>query len=249
MAVNAGAFDFIQNLDTVWAIIAGAVLATAGGIIATQLEHRVDTTRAKRQAALFFGEIMAMLGIVVNSAERAKSIGDPFGPVTMRLLRTVRREIDVYDRNRERLFEIPDPTLRARIHMVLLRATMGVEGAIEAATESTAIETELKLNPSMSKEQRCHLEARLADQKNRREGGFEFLMESASQARDLTKELEPIAGVDFTALTRAVQSVQTAVPGAPPPPDELAPPPPRVPLSLAVSTPSGDIRANDNATT
>src|SRR5215475_12556704 len=177
MAVHADAFDFLQNLDTVWAIVAGAVLATAGGIAASQLEHRVDTGRARRQAALFFGEIMAMLRIVVSSAERAKGIGDPFGPVTMRLLRTVRREIDVYDRNRERLFEIPDPALRARIHMVLLRATMGVEGAIEAATEANAIETELKLNPTMSKEQRCHLEARLADQKNRREGGFEFLVE------------------------------------------------------------------------
>jgi hypothetical protein len=208
MAVNAEAFDFLQNLDTVWAIVIGAVLATAGGITASQLEHRVDTSRSKRQAALFFGEIMAMLGIVVTSAERAKRIGDPFGPVTMRLLRTVRREIDVYDRNRERLFEIPDPALRARIHMVLLRATMGVEGAVEAAEEVTAIETELKLNPTMSKEQRCHLEARLADQKSRREGGFEFLIDSAAQARDLTKELEPVAGVDFTALARAVQSVQ-----------------------------------------
>ena len=245
MAVHAGAFEFLQNLDTVWAIVAGAVLATAGGIAANQLEHRVDTTRKQRKAALFFGEIMAMLGIVVSSAERAKGIGDPFGPVTMRLLRTVRREIDVYDRNRERLFEIPDPTLRARIHMVLLRATMGVEGAIEAATESHAIETELKLNPAMSKEQRCHLEARLADQRSRREGGFEFLMESASQARDLTKELEPIAGVDFTTLTRAVQSVQ---PG-PTPVDDVLPAAP-APLSLALAPAAArDLRANDNATT
>lgn len=243
MAIKAEAFDFLQNLDTVWAIIAGAVLATAGGMIASQLEHRVDTGRSKRQAALFFGEIMSMLGIVVSSAERAKGIGDPFGPVTMRLLRTVRREIDVYDRNRERLFQIPDPALRARIHMVLLRATMGVEGAIEAATESAAIETELKLNPVMSKEQRCHLEARLADQKNRREGGFEFLVESAAQARDLTRELEPIAGVDFTTLTRAVQSVQ----GGPttPPTDEIAALP-RAPLLPSNIT--QDIRANDSAT-
>lgn len=242
MAVHAEAFDFLQNLDTVWAIVAGAILATAGGITASQLEHRVDTKRSKRQAALFFGEIMAMLGIVVTSAERAKGIGDPFGPVTMRLLRTVRREIDVYDRNRERLFEIPEPALRARIHMVLLRATMGVEGAIEAATEANAIETELKLNPAMGKEQRCHLEARLADQKNRREGGFEFLVESAAQARDLTKELEPIAGVDFTALTRAVQSLQNT-PATPP---EEIPPLPRAPLSLALSP--ADVRANDNVT-
>lgn len=247
MAVKAEAFDFLQNLDTVWAIVAGAVLATAGGIIASQLEHRVDTGRSKRQAALFFGEIMAMLGIVVTSAERAKRIGDPFGPVTMRLLRTVRREIDVYDRNRERLFEIPDPALRARIHMVLLRATMGVEGAIEAATEANAIESELKLNPSMGKDQRCHLEARLADQKNRREGGFEFLVESAAQARDLTKELEPIAGVDFTALTRAVQSVQAGI--ATTPPTEDVAPLPRTPISIANASPAGQIRANDNATT
>ena len=217
MAVHAETFDFIQNLDTLWAIAAGAVLATVGGVAASQLEHRVDSGRAKRQAALFFGEIMAMLGIVVTSAERAKGIGDPFGPVTMRLLRTIRREIDVYARNRERLFELPDPALRARIHMVLLRATMGVEGAIEAAAEVVGIETELKLNPAMSKEQRCHLEARLADQLSRRDGGFEFLTEAAAQARALTKELEPVAGVDFTTLAKAVQSVQaSATPAASP---------------------------------
>jgi hypothetical protein len=232
MAVPAEAFDFIQNLDTLWAIAAGAVLATVGGVTASQLEHRVDTNRARRQAALFFGEIMAMLGIVVSSAERAKGIGDPFGPVTMRLLRTVRREIDVYDRNRERLFELPDPALRARIHMVLLRATMGVEGAIEAAAEVVAIETELKLNPNMSKEQRCHLDARLADQLSRREGGFEFLSESAAQARALTKELEPIAGVDFTTLARAVQSVQTAAPAPLPEPAAQSSAPPTIVPSL-----------------
>ncbi len=226
MAVPAEAFDFIQNLDTLWAIAAGAVLATVGGVTASQLEHRVDTNRARRQAALFFGEIMAMLSIVVTSAERAKGIGDPFGPVTMRLLRTVRREIDVYDRNRERLFELPDPALRARIHMVLLRATMGVEGAIEAAAEVVALETELKLNPNMSNEQRSHLQTRLADQLSRREGGFEFLSESAAQARALTKELEPVAGVDFTTLAKAVQSVQASA--ALPAPGQASPPEPAV---------------------
>ena len=227
MAVPAEAFDFIQNFDTLWALAAGAVLATAGGVAASQLEHRVDANRARRQAALFFGEIMAMLSIVVNSAERAKNIGDPFGPVTMRLLRTVRREIDVYDRNRERLFELPDPALRARINMALLRATMGVEGAIEAAVEAVGIETELKLNPTMSNDQRCHLEARLADQLSRREGGFEFLTESAAQARNLTKELEPIAGVDFTALARAVQSIQASA-NLPPPAVEPSPATPTI---------------------
>ena len=119
---------------------------------------------------------------------------------------------------------------------------MGVEGAIEAATETFAIETELKLNPSMSKDQRCHLEARLADQKNRREGGFEFLVESAAQARELTRELEPIAGVDFTTLTRAVQSLQT-VPAAPATDDVAVP----LRAPLLPSTATHEIRTNDSA--
>jgi len=42
MTVRAETFDFVSNLDTLWAVVAGAVLATAGGFVATQIEHRVD---------------------------------------------------------------------------------------------------------------------------------------------------------------------------------------------------------------
>src|SRR5262245_54276896 len=175
MPLRAENFDFVSNLDTVWAVVAGAVLATAGGFIATQIEHRVDSHRRERQAALFFGEIMALLGLTVQAAVRARGIGDPYGPVTMRLLRMVRRELDVYDRNRERLFELRDPAIRARIHITLLRTMMGVEGALEAAADVTRIEEELKLNPAMPDVQCEHLKARLADQIDRRDGGFDFL--------------------------------------------------------------------------
>lgn len=207
MPVRAESFDFISNLDTIWAVVAGAVLATAGGFIATQIEHRVDSNRRERQAALFFGEIMALVGITVGAADRARGIGDPYGPVTMRLLRMVRRELDVYDRNRERLFELRDPALRARIHMTLLRTMMGVEGAIEAAEEVSEIEAELKVNPGMPEPQREHLDARLADQTQRRDGGFDFLILTSANAAKLTKELEPMARVDFERLVRATRDV------------------------------------------
>jgi hypothetical protein len=136
MPVRSETFDFISNLDTIWAIVAGAILATTGGLIATQLEHRFDTKRRERESALFFGEIMTMVRMTAEAAERARGIGDPFGPVTMRLLRMVRRELDVYDRNRERLFELKDPIMRAHIHRTLLRTMMGVEGTIESANGS-----------------------------------------------------------------------------------------------------------------
>ena len=205
MPLRAENFDFVSNLDTVWAVVAGAVLATAGGFIATQIEHRVDSKRRERQAALFFGEIMALLGVTVGAAGRARGIGDPYGPVTMRLLRMIRRELDVYDRNRERLFELKNPAMRARIHITLLRTMMGVEGAIEAADDVTQLQAELKINPGMPEAQREHLEARLADQIQRRDGGFDFLIESSDAAAKLSKELEPIAHVDFERMIQATR--------------------------------------------
>lgn len=206
MPVRAESFEFISNLDTLWAVVAGAVLATAGGFVATQIEHRVDSRRRERQAALFFGEIMALLGVTIAAAGRARGIGDPYGPVTMRLLRMIRRELDVYDRNRERLFELRDPALRARIHVTLLRTMMGVEGALEAAAQCNDIEAELKMNPDLAGPRRDHLQTRLSDQFQRRDGGFDFLIEASEQAVRLTKELEPIARIDFERLVKATRA-------------------------------------------
>lgn len=205
MPIRAEHFDFLSNLDTLTAVVAGAVLATAGGFIGTQIEHRVDTRRRERQAALFFGEIMSLLSVSVGAAKRAYGIGDPFGPVTMRILRTIRRELDIYDRNRERLFELSDPALRARIHTILLRTTMGVEGALESATEAAEIQTEFQTSPDMTDTRREHLEAKLAQRLRLRDGGFEFLIEASEQAAKLAKELEPIARVDFEKLVEATR--------------------------------------------
>jgi hypothetical protein len=205
MLMRSESFDFLSNLDTLTALIAGAVLATAGGFIGSQIEYRVDTKRRERQAALFFGEIMSLLSVSVATAQRARGIGDPYGPVTMRILRTIRRELEIYERNRERLFEISDPALRARIHTTLLRATMGIEGALESAAEAIEIQTEFQTSPDMTEARREHLEAKLAQRLRLRDGGFEFLLEASEQAGKLAKQLEPIARVDFEKLVQATR--------------------------------------------
>jgi len=205
MPVRSETFDFISSLDTIWAIVAGAILATTGGLIATQLEHRFDTKRRERESALFFGEIMTMVRMTAEAAERARGIGDPFGPVTMRLLRMVRRELDVYDRNRERLFELKDPIMRAHIHRTLLRIMMGVEGSIEAATEAAELEDELLSSDDIPAQRRAVLERRMEDQKERRNLSFDFLNEMTQTAVELAKKLEPIARVDFDTLLKAAR--------------------------------------------
>lgn len=207
MPVRSETFDFISNLDTIWAIVAGAVLATTGGLIATQLEHRFDTKRRERESALFFGEIMTMVRMTAEAAERARGIGDPFGPVTMRLLRMVRRELDVYDRNRERLFELKDPIMRAHIHRTLLRIMMGVEGTIESANEAAELEDEILSSPDMPPQRLQVLTRRMEDQKERRNLSFDFLNEMSQSAVDLAKKLEPIARVDFDTLLKAAREV------------------------------------------
>jgi hypothetical protein len=205
MPVRSETFDFISNLDTIWAIVAGAILATTGGLIATQLEHRFDTKRRERESALFFGEIMTMVRMTAEAAERARGIGDPFGPVTMRLLRMVRRELDVYDRNRERLFELKDPIMRAHIHRTLLRTMMGVEGTIESANEAAELEDEILSSPDMAPQRLEVLTRRMEDQKERRNLSFDFLNEMSQSAVDLAKKLEPIARVDFDTLLKAAR--------------------------------------------
>lgn len=205
MLIRSESFDFLSNLDTLTALVAGAVLATAGGFIGAQIEYRVDQKRRERQAALFFGEIMSLLSVSVAAAQRARGIGDPFGPVTMRILRTIRRELDIYERNRERLFEIGSPSLRARIHTTLLRATMGIEGALESAAEAADIQAEFQSSPEMTASRREHLDGKLAHRLRLRDGGFDFLVEASEQALKLAKELEPIARVDFAQLVQATR--------------------------------------------
>ena len=53
-------FDFIDNLDTLLAVIVGAVLATGGAMIAELVQDRLGQKRKERDAARFFGEMQRL---------------------------------------------------------------------------------------------------------------------------------------------------------------------------------------------
>src|SRR3954471_15891165 len=89
-----------HEATTLFAVGVGAVLATIGGFVATLLEARLRRRERERTAALTFGEILASLRVLVRAVEESHGHGAPFGPLTMRLLRGVRREVDAYERNR-----------------------------------------------------------------------------------------------------------------------------------------------------
>ena len=113
---------------TVWSVVAGAALATVGGLVAGQIENRLRRREREQSAALLFGELLSALRLVIRLADEARGRGDPYGPVTAYILRAAHRETEIYDRNRELLFDVRDATLRARTHLVVIQLGLNLDG-------------------------------------------------------------------------------------------------------------------------
>lgn len=170
--------------DTLWAVIVGAVLATLGGFVATQFEHLLASRRRERAAALLFGEILSALNTITQIASKARVRGEPYGAVTLRLLRAVRRETETYGANRSSLYDLRDATVRIRIHVLMVQAAMAVEGVTDATAE-------LALGCEGAARERLEGE---------RDTAFDFLIETAEGIPALIAALEPRAGLRFADL-------------------------------------------------
>src|SRR5258708_9374710 len=92
MSIAPENFDFLSNLSTLWSVILGALLATAGGLAGGQLEYFLENRRRERDAALFFAEVLSALNIIPDLATESRKAADPFGPITHRMPRSARRE-------------------------------------------------------------------------------------------------------------------------------------------------------------
>ena len=205
MALAPEDMDFISNFSTLWAVFLGAILATLGGFAATQMEWYIERRRRERNAALFFGEVLTTLNLVIDFAARTKLIGDPYGAITMRMFRSAQREIDIYNRNRETLYDLSHTDLRARLHTLILRITMSIEGLFDTTSTIESLEPQLEA-PDLRAEDRAKIEARIATLKESREGAYEFIGENAVQLRAVIKELEPMAKFNFDVVEKAVRN-------------------------------------------
>jgi hypothetical protein len=197
-------FDVASNQSAVWAVILGAVLATAGGFVATQMERYVEHRRRERNAALFFGELLTTLRIILYHAHNTHGRGDPFGPITLRMLKSARKEIDIYDRNRETLFDLHHGELRARIQNLIIRIAMPIEGVFDATDEMVRCQDILRDAGAIP---RPDIETRMASLKEQRDGGYEFVMETAEDLPRIIRDLEPLAHHSFRNLDEIGRSI------------------------------------------
>jgi hypothetical protein len=198
-------FDFLSNLSTVWAIIIGAVLATVGGLFATWIERRIELSQRERTAALFFGETMSTLGVILVHAQRSRQIGDPYGAITQRMLRLARREIEIYERNRENLVFLRNGSLRARIHTEFLRTSLPLDGIFDLTQEIALAEAHLKALAADAPE-RADVIAKIASLRASRDAGFDLVMEMSQHIESIVADLEPLAHQSFRHLAEVARS-------------------------------------------
>lgn len=188
-------FDFVGNLDTLLAVIVGALLATIGGLIGEHFEDRIERKRRERDAARFFSEILATIDELVDRGMTSQRIGDPWGPVTMRLFRTALREAEVYERNRERLFDLHDEGLRKKIHTHVISEILPLEAMIDATERIEKLGEILEERGDLSPERRDKLARLSAEAIEMRGAGLEFIKAERANTADLCSALARLSAI------------------------------------------------------
>ena len=190
-------FDFIDNLDTLLAVILGALLATGGALVAELVQDRLGQKRREREAARFFGEILASVDRVLDRAFASMDIGERWGDVTLRLFRTAARETAIYERNRERLFEIRDIELRRTIHTHFLVETVPLIALLEDSEDIAQLEKDLHEEVHLDATKRQAAMELLERKRDNREAAYQSILSAHAQTEAICKHLEPIAGLKF----------------------------------------------------
>ena len=190
-------FDYIDNLATLLAVIVGALLATGGAMVAELVQDRLGRKRKEREAARFFGEILTSADRVLDRAFASLEIGEEWGPVSKRLFRTALDETAVYERNRERLFDIRDIPLRRAIHLHFLEETVPLVALVETWDDIDEIEKELTASDHLSESRRQYLEGELVKLRDGRSGALQTTKNKHAETEQIFTLLEPISGVSF----------------------------------------------------
>jgi hypothetical protein len=167
--------------DTLVAIVLGALLATVSGVIANQLEAFFRRRERERAAALLFGEVLSTVRVILEGAERTRHVGAPYGPVTRRMLHAARREIDIYERNREGLLDLREARLRVELHALMVRLAMPLDGVLDSLADPSTGEDEA------------------------RDRGFEFMVETLGAVPAMVARLGKTAGHQFDHYDRITQ--------------------------------------------
>lgn len=196
------------------AMLLGAFLASAGGFFVAWMLDRMERKRQERSIALVCLDLLASLSVMTQLAQGARGRGDPYGPVTLRLVRGCLRDIDVYERNRERIADISDPDVRAEIYQCMARMSLTIEGVLGETDVIAQKDEAIALARARGDAARVEeLTAERQDRCARRESSFDFLMETMNDlSGPLSAKLRAIAKSEGQSLAAIVAANSAAPP-------------------------------------
>lgn len=190
-------FDFIGNLDTLLAVMLGALLATGGALVAELIQDRLGRKRRQRDAARFFAEIMTSVDQIFWLACETMKIGDPWGNYTRSLFEIASREASIYERNRERLFDIHDMRLRFALHGHMLRFTVPIANIVRHNEEIEVLKAKLEEEHGQGSPMSASWTTRIQRLEEHRDGNLQGALAQRAAAADILRQLEALAGVRF----------------------------------------------------
>lgn len=199
------------------AMIIGAFLASAGGFLVAWLLDRMARKRQERSIALVCLDLLSSLSVLTNLAKDARSRGSPYGPYTIRLVRSCMRDLDVYERNRERIADISDPNVRAEIYQCMARMTLAIEGVLGETEVIAKSNEELEVARAAGDELKLdELTRDRKEREGRRDLSFEFMVETTEElCAPLALKLRAIAKSEpqnLAAIVAANAQAASAVP-------------------------------------
>lgn len=203
-------FDVAALNSQFFAILLGAFLASAGGFFVTWLLDRMERKRQERSIALVCLDLMASLSVMTSLAAGARGRGDPYGPFTMRLVRGCVRDLDVYERNRERIADIADPEIRAELYQCMTRMTLALDGILSETELIVKCDEVLAEPQGLTEAKLEELKKQREERSWRRDGSFDFMMDTVRElGGPLAEKLRAIAKTRPQSLAEIVARTST----------------------------------------
>ncbi len=216
--VAQSAFDVMGIVGTQFvAMIIGAFLASAGGFLVAWLLDRMERKRQERSIALVCLDLLSSLSVLSNLAKDARARGNPYGPYTIRLVRSCMRDLDVYERNRERIADIADPNVRAELYTCMARMTLAVDGILAETDVIARTNEEIEVARLRNDTARVQeLQQDRSERETRRDISFDFMQGTTQElCGPLSIKLRAIAKSDpqnLAAIVAANAQSTAAVP-------------------------------------
>jgi hypothetical protein len=216
--ITQSIFDVTSAAGTQFlAMIIGAFLASTGGFLVAWLLDRMERKRQERSIALVCLDLLTSLSVLTNLAKDARARGTPYGPYTIRLVRSCMRDLDVYERNRERIADIGDPNVRAEIYQCMARMTLAVDGVLGETGILAQTDGEIeaaRINGDTAKVEVLAKDRR--EREGRRDTSFDFMVDTTQEfCAPLSAKLRAIAKSDPQNLA-AIVAANTGASVVPP---------------------------------